>query len=214
MRSNSRGLEMGSGYDGSMTTFLAGGLALVSLIALLLIVLRLRTGRSRLIAVAVYAIALLIAVSAAVIASRERTDPLRDHGREIDRAVAALGERYVLFRSLGPPDSTLLDESECEQATGQDGYGFVQRTWLLSQPVDVPTLEAALARDGFTTSPIGNSGAAAYGFLANRDDLAIQVQSVDTGTEVRFFQGPCVPRPTIELAASGMTLAMGRLYLP
>ena len=197
-----------------MTTFLYGGLAIVSLIALLLIVLRLRSGRSRLIAVAVYALALIAVASVAVITLREQADPLRDHGREIERAVAELGERYVLFRSLGPPDSTLIDENDCGRATGRDGYGFVQRTWLLSQPVDVPTLEAALARDGFTTSPIGNSGAAAYGFLANRDDLAIQVQSLDTGTEVRFFHGPCIPRPTIELAAACMPLAAGRLYLP
>jgi hypothetical protein len=197
-----------------MTTFLYGGLALVSLIVLLLIVLRLRSERSRLIAVAVYAFALMTVVSVAVIVSRDQADPERDHGREIDRAVADLGERYVLFRSLGPPDSTLFDETQCRRGTGQDDYGFVQRTWLLSQPVDVPTLEAALARDGFTTSPISNSGAAAYGFMANRNDLAIQVQAVDTGTEVRFYHGPCVPRPTIELAAAGRPLATGGLYLP
>jgi len=77
-----------------------------------------------------------------------------------------------------------------------------------------PTLEAALERDGFETSPVSNSGAVAYGFRANRDNLAIQVQSLDTGTEVRFFYGPCVPRPTIELAKDGLPLATGGLYFP
>ncbi len=196
-----------------MTFFLYGGLALVSLIGLLLVILRLRSERSRLIAVAIYALGLVAAVTVAV-ASRERSDPVRDYGREIDRAVADFGQRYVLFRSLGPPDSTLFDENECQRGAERHDHRFLQRTWRIAQPVNFPTLEAALERDGFETSPVGDSGAAAYGFLANRDGLAIQVQSLETDTEVRVFSGPCVPRPTIELAQDGLPLATAGLYLP
>lgn len=120
-----------------MTLFLSAGIALVSLIALLLIVLRLRSGRSRLIAVAVYALGLVAVVTIAG-ASREQSDPLREYGREIDRAVADLGERYVLFRSLGPADSTTFDDDDCGQGAIHADHRFLQRTWRLLQPVDFP----------------------------------------------------------------------------
>lgn len=181
-----------------MTTFLYGGLALVSLIALLLVVLRLRSGRTRLLVVAVYAIVLVAVI--AVAGWREYRSPERQYSREIERAVADLGERYVLFRSLGPPGSTTFNGDACDRGSPRADHSYLQHTWRLLQPVDFPTLEAALERDGFETSPVSNSGAAAYGFLANRDDLAIQVRSLEPGTEVRFSYGPCVPRPTIELA--------------
>lgn len=197
-----------------MTTFLYGGLALVSLIVLLLVVLRLRSGRARLIAVAFYGLVLVSVVAAAALTPPAEAEPERQYGREIERAVADLGERYILFRSLGPPDSTAFNDADCERGPTQADHRFLQRTWQVDQPVDFPTLEAALARDGFATGPASNNGAAAYGFLANRGDLAIQVQAIETGTEVRFSYGPCVPRPTIELAAADMRLATGGLYLP
>lgn len=204
-----------------MTIFLYGGILLVSLIAILLVVLRLRTGQARLIAVAAYAVVLVAFVALA--GWREYQGPEREYGREIDRAVSDLGEKYVLFRSLGSPSATSFDGGECTRGSVRKDHRYLQHTWRLLQPVDFPTLEAALERDGFETSPISNSGAVAYGFLANRDDLAIQVQSLEIGTEVRFYYGPCVPRPTIEMASTGYGAfdvparrpsRPGRLYLP
>lgn len=181
-----------------MTILISSGIIVVSLIALLLVVLRLRSTRHRLIVVAAYAV--VLAMFVAVVGWREYHTPEREYGRQIDRAVSDLGDKYVLFRSLGSPASTTFDGSACDRGSGQEDHRYLQRTWRLLQPVDFPTLEAALERDGFETSPISNSGAIAYGFLANRDNLAIQVQSLEAGTEVRFYYGPCVPRPTIELA--------------
>lgn len=184
-----------------MTLFIAGGTVLVSLIAILLVVLRLRSGRARLIAVAAYAIVLVAVL--AIAGWREYRSPEREYARQIDRAVADLGEKYVLFRSLGAPGSTTFNGDACDRESPRADHSYLQQTWRLLQPVDFPTLEAALERDGFETSPISNSGAVAYGFLANRDDLAIQIQSLEMGTEVRFSYGPCVPRPTIEMASTG-----------
>jgi len=181
-----------------MTILIAGGIVVVSLISLLLVVLRLRSARDRLILVVAYAVVLAMLV--AVVSWREYHKPEREYGRQIDRVVSDLGDKYVLFRGLGSPDATTFDETPCDQGSVEEDHRYLQRTWRLLQPVDFPTLEAALERDGFETSPISNSGAVAYGFLANRDNLAIQVQSLEMGSEVRFYYGPCVPRPTIEMA--------------
>lgn len=181
-----------------MTILVASGIIVVSMIALLLVVLRLHSARHRLIVAAAYAVMLVMLV--AVVGWREYHKPEREYDRQIDRAVSDLGDKYVLFRSLGTPESTTFDQTPCDQGSVEEDHRYLQRNWQLLQPVDFPTLEAALERDGFETSPISNRTAIAYGFLANRDNLAIQVQSLEMGTEVRFYYGPCVPRPTIEMA--------------
>ena len=137
-----------------MTAFLYGGLALVSLIALLLVVLRLRSGRARLTVLAAYVV-VLVTVSG-VAGWQEYRSPERQYGREIERAVAGLGERYVLFRSLGQPGSTTFNGDACDRGSPQADHSYLQHTWRLLQPVDFPTLEAALERDGFETSPVSN----------------------------------------------------------
>lgn len=188
-----------------MTILISSGMIVAPLIVLLLVVLRLRSARHRWIAMATCVV--ILAIVASGVGWREYHKPEREYGRQIDRAVSDLGDKYVLFRSLGSPASTTFDRSACDREAGQEDHRFVQRTWRLIQPVDFPTLEAALERDGFETSPVSNRSAVAYGFLANRENLAIQVQSLGQGTEVRFYYGPCVPRPTIELAGQPLVNA-------